>query len=220
MDAITKFLWTEETNLLQAECGPHIQRLLSALAVGGSASAQNVLSTFILHLGSLDTSDGSADSCLQMAIEVAHRIQSPNKRLFDALYSFASEMGDNRVGAAALLALGSLSRGQHDSSVDGGCQSDSMSARASNLFQRRFDQLISKDILGESLHKQSTMKMANILNGATQDMREHVMAATRSLSRSAPPVFCLSFSLSRIYLSLSLSLFLFLSLSLSFSLSL
>ena len=160
MDAITKFLsdWAEGRSLLPAECGQHIQRLLSALAVGGSASAQNILSNFIMHLGSLGTSDGSADSCLQLAIEVTHRVQSPIKRLFDTLYSFASEIADNRVGASALLALGSLGRGQHDDPVDESCQSNSMSARASNLFQRRFDQFLANDLLGESLQRNQRLR--------------------------------------------------------------
>jgi hypothetical protein len=188
MDAIVNWLsgWSVAESLLQTECGQQIQRLLSALAVGGTSSAQATLSDFIFNLGSLVNSDGSPPLCLQKAIEATHRVETPNKRLFDTVYSFASELDTNQhnqIAASAMLALGSLGRENHDHRVDGSCQSDSLPARASILLQRRFQQFLDMDLPGESLHTQSMIKIAKIIDGATRNLRDRVMAATRSLSR-------------------------------------
>jgi hypothetical protein len=187
MDAIVKWLsgWTEAESLLQTECGQQIQRLLSALAVGGTGNAQAALSDFIFHWGSFK-SDGSPPPCLQKAIEATHRVETPNKRLFDTVYSFVSEFDTNQhnqIGASAMLALGSLGRENNDHRVEGSCQSDSLLARASILLQQRFEQFIDMDLPGESLHTQSMVEIAKIIDRATRNLRDRVMAATRSLSR-------------------------------------
>jgi hypothetical protein len=187
MDAIVNWLsgWNEAESLLQTECGQQMQRLLSALAVGGTATAQATLSDFIFHLGSLGNSDGSPPPCLQKAIEATHRVEAPNERLFDTVYSFASEFDTNqhnRIGASAILALGSLGR-ENNHGVKGSCQSDSLPARASILLQRRFERFLDMDLPEETLHTQSMIKISKIMDGTTRNLRDRLMAATRSLSR-------------------------------------
>lgn len=169
-------------------CSVHVSRLLSALAVAGSLSAQEFLSNVIADQRVFEVAPEvkeMAFSCATKAIEATHRIVNPSERLFDTIYSLASQLGDpvkqTRVSTAAMLALGSLGRANRK--FAGTSRTSILSVKASKLLQQKFREALEFDVTRDGLYQESQIQMAEAFRGASSGMQNHLMASIRSLNR-------------------------------------
>lgn len=166
-------------------CSAHLQRLLGALAVAGSHGSQAVLSNVIEYQEFGHTSQ-KLPPCLKVSIESTHHVKDPDERLFDTIYSLATQFpgasGLTQVAEAAMLAMGSLGR---SSQIVLGTEGDvhPLSFKASVLLQHQYEQAFGADLTGSQSHHRLKTKMAKAFEKATDGMRDHVMASMRSLTR-------------------------------------
>jgi len=170
-----------EENASPGRCSARISRLLSALAVAGVDTAQEILSNFIT-----DHAGVHAPECATKAIEATHRVENPSNKLFDTVYSLASRLGDpvkqTEYSAAAMLALGSLGKANREFAGTSQTSID-LSAKASHLLHQKFRQALDFDAASDILHQRSQIQMAEAFRGASVGKRDHLMASIRSLTK-------------------------------------
>ena len=168
-------------------CRRPVLNILSALAVASSHPAQEVLSNFIFRQTRVEQGEGNVAPCAIESIEVTHRVVSPSQRLFDTIYSSASQFGppfkQTHFSAAAVLALGSLGRASREVSGQDRVEINSLSTNASTLLQLKFREAVDLDAAHGHLYQKSRMRASQAFRRASLAMRNHVMASTRSLTR-------------------------------------